>query len=206
MAVIDHLVHAVRDLDAGIAEIEDLLGVRAAPGGSHPGRGTHNALLSLGDSYLEIIGPDPDQPEPADGRPFGVTTDMASRLVTFAVRPGPDETIDQLADAMRGAGHDPGPVVPMSRATPDGTELHWRLTFPTLAADGFVPFLIDWGDTPNPSTSAPGAGTLVDVTGSTPDAELANAVNAALGVDVVAVAGSAELHAVVSGVNRTVTL
>ena len=167
MAVIDHLVYAVADLDEGVVEIERRLGARAAYGGSHPGRGTHNALRGLGDSYREIIGPDPDQPEPAEGRPFEVTTTMTPRLVTFAVRPdvAADETIDSLAAALAEVGHDPGPVLPMSRATPDGTELHWRLTFPTLALGGAVPFLIDWGDTPNPATTAPPAGHIIHLSG-----------------------------------------
>ena len=45
---VDHLVYAVSDLDAGIVQIERLIGVRAAQGAKHPGRGTHNALISLG--------------------------------------------------------------------------------------------------------------------------------------------------------------
>jgi len=43
----------------------------------------------------------------------------------------------------------------MSRRASDGTLLTWRLTsFATDPSDRLVPFLIDWGTTPHPTTAA----------------------------------------------------
>src|ERR1700704_5293260 len=84
---IDHLVYATPNLAAGVEQVEKLLGVKAAPGGQHPGAGTRNALIRLGElTYLEIIGPDPDQPKPALSRRFGIDDLKSSGLVTWAAK------------------------------------------------------------------------------------------------------------------------
>jgi Glyoxalase-like domain len=198
MAVLDHLVYFVPSLDEGMTWFEDSLGVRPAYGGSHRGRGTHNGVVSLGDAYVELIAPDPDQPNPREPRPFGLDDRTEQGLVTFAVRPGPGETMTDLIERASDAGHDPGEPVEMSRLRPDGVELHWTLTFPTGLADGFIPFFIDWGDTPNPAGSAPSGVRLVDLMGSTSHHERANRVLAALGLDEMAVDGPGGLSAILA--------
>ncbi len=81
---VDHLVYVTPDLDQGIREIEQLLGVRATTGGQHQGRGTRNALVALGPStYLEIFAPDPDQPAPEGPRPYGLDDLKESKLVAW---------------------------------------------------------------------------------------------------------------------------
>ena len=98
MAAIDHLIFASRDLRSGVELIEETTGALAAPGGPHPGIGTHNALLSFDDeTYFEIIAIDPDQPEPARARPFRLDDGLRPRLAGFAIHPSGGDTIDELA-------------------------------------------------------------------------------------------------------------
>ena len=140
-ALLDHLVYATPDLDATCRDLEIRLGVRASAGGQHPGRGTHNALISIGpQAYLEIIGPDPLQPAT---RPvwFGIDQLTAPKLITWAVRvEGLEAFVKQISPSVN-----VGAVRSGSRKTPDGATLSWQLTEPQLVQGvGLVPFLIEW--------------------------------------------------------------
>ena len=53
---IDHFIVAVRDPDDAATELERVLGLRAGGGGRHEAHGTHNRLIWLGDSYIELMG------------------------------------------------------------------------------------------------------------------------------------------------------
>ncbi|MBZ5536369.1 MAG: VOC family protein [Acidobacteriia bacterium] len=165
---VDHLVYGTPDLDAGIERLANLLGVRATPGGQHPGRGTRNALIALGPAcYLEIIGPDPQQPNPNSPRPFGIDTLSAPKLVAWAAK-GKD--LEQLVSEAGRRGVKLGEVLSGSRQRPDGVVLSWRYTDPhTSVAGGIVPFFIDWGKTPHPASSAVAGVSLIGLRAEHPD-------------------------------------
>ncbi|PRX58611.1 glyoxalase-like protein [Nonomuraea fuscirosea] len=177
--ILDHLVYATPDLDATVAELERLLGVRPAEGGRHPGFGTRNRLVGLGGrSYLEIVGPDPEQEDPAGPRPFGIDGLRAAGLAGWALAV---EDIDAVTARAREQGYDPGDPQDMSRRTPSGELLSWRLTPPDRAGHGrLVPFLIDWGSARHPADGLPVV-ELVSVSAVHPDPEAVRRDLAAVG-------------------------
>ncbi|MGD9291320.1 MAG: VOC family protein [Gammaproteobacteria bacterium] len=181
--VIDHLVYGVADLGAGMDLFGDLLGTHPVIGGRHSACGTHNALLSLGPGvYLEIIAADPDQALPERGVLFGLDTLEEPRLITWVLRV---QHMDRLARRATAADVGLGPVQTGARRNPDGSRLTWRVTDPyAMPMGGAVPFLIDWGETPHPSGSAPHAGSLVSLRIEHPEAGLLRRRLHALGVGI----------------------
>lgn len=162
-------MYATPDLNASVDHLEQVLGVRAMYGGHHWGRGTHNALLSLGPAmYLEILAPDPGQPEPDVPRWLGLDDVTAPRFVTWAAKASDLQT---LVDRAAQSNIPLGAVQQGSRKRPDGVELAWWLTVSDgLVADGLVPFFIDWGTSPHPATSAAQGLELVGLRAEHPDA------------------------------------
>jgi hypothetical protein len=183
---LDHLMWGAPSLEVGMAEAERLFGVAPAPGGSHQGLGTCNALLSLGQApsgqavYLEVIAPDPEQ---------DVTDNLAGRLATLdepglitwaASAPALQELAGRAA-ALELVVRGP---IPTRRATPDGGMLEWELLF--LGGHRFgplVPFFIDWLESPHPATTNPLAGTFGRLEIRSPEASALNDVFDGLGID-----------------------
>jgi hypothetical protein len=179
--LVDHLIYAVPELTAAVADVEDRFGVRAQAGGRHIGLGTHNALLALGPrTYLEIIAADPGQPEPSMPRPFGVDDLRSGRLVGWALA---RDDIDRAAAEARSHGYDPGEIGDGRRVGPSGVVLRWRATGSALAG-ALVPFLICWGDTQHPASSAPRGLSLTSLRIEHPDPRSLAPVLAALGADI----------------------
>ncbi len=211
MAELDHLVFACRDVDEGSRIIFDLTGATAVVGGAHVGRGTHNTLLTFDDrTYFEIIGIDPTQPEPPHPRGFGIDELDKPKLVGYAIHPTGDETLDDLAGAIRDAGLDPGTKLAMSRQKPDGELLEWELSTGGDTAhglDGAVPFMIDWLGRPSPAASLPSMGQLVGLSVQHPDIRVRDALASLdLGDSVTFSQGPAQLRATIETATGTVVI
>jgi len=166
--LLDHILLGSNDLDRGIAFVEEHTGVRAAFGGVHPGRGTENALLSLGERrYLEIIAPDPKQ---AGVEQYPVITKLAEpRLIGWAAH---RDDLDEFAEQLRKQGIEfEGPQAG-SRQRPDGKLLRWRALRLKDDHGGLLPFFIEWSrDSVHPSVDAPKGCTLTRFEAATPQRE-----------------------------------
>lgn len=203
---VDHIVYGVSDLETGMTEIENLLGVRPVYGGRHPDFGTHNALLSLGPkTYLEIIAPDPSLPAPDHGVAFGISEDQPPGIVTWALRV---DEIQAVAERATAAGVPIGAVNSGSREKPDGTVLSWQLSNPdAMPFEGAIPFLISWGDTPHPARTTPSGGELLGIRIKHPDVDKVRQGLSPLGVDIeVSKADKYSLIATIRSAQGTVEL
>ena len=156
--VIDHLIIGVDDLDRGMREFAERTGVRPIKGGVHPGRGTQNALVSLGDGrYLEIMAPSHEPGTEPDPR----TSMRTLTPVGWALR-----TTDIAATValVKSAGFGMSDIAPGARARPDGRQLRWQTASVSSAGMEAAPFFIAWAPgSAHPSTDAPGGCTLVSV-------------------------------------------
>ncbi len=183
VGAVDHLVFACPDLAGGIRHVERLLGMEVTPGGQHLGLGTRNCLVGLGlDAYLEIVGPDPEQPDPTEPRWFQIDELEEPRLVTWSAK-GRD--LQGIVSAAHAAGLDLGRVSAGGRRRPDGSELRWEVTDPRAErAGGVIPFFIDWADSPHPSSRLREGCSLVRLKVEHPDAPDVERRLSAVGVEV----------------------
>lgn len=137
MTSVDHLILKAGDLESGVAYLASFLGVASVPGGRHTGFGTHNAIVPLGSTYLEILAV--HDAEEAGANPFGKwaleQTNGGMTVDAIVLR-----TDDLDAVCLRN-GLEP---VSMSRIRPDGVELSWRLAGLDSAISEGLPAFIQW--------------------------------------------------------------
>jgi hypothetical protein len=184
---VDHLILGVRDLDEGVRQFEQRTGVRPVKGGEHPGRGTRNALVSLGPGhYVEILAPQPSAPDSDQVRPLRAMADLMP--IGWAVSVGDVEAARRRLSA---AGFGLSDVMPGSRAKPDGTLLEWKTFAIARPAIVGVPFFIRWGDgTRHPSQDSPGGCSLERLQIISPAGDDLRRVLAALPLDVAVEVGA----------------
>ncbi|MBC7994702.1 MAG: VOC family protein [Rhizobacter sp.] len=152
--VLDHITVVAPTLVAGAKFIRDTLGVEMQQGGSHPRMGTHNLLLSLGEStYLEVIAVDPSAPKPNRPRWFDLDTltpRSPPRLAAWVVATKNIETSASCCASEFGA------IEPMTRGANA-----WLITIPAdggLPFGGAVPALIQWQTQAHPAKALASSG------------------------------------------------
>jgi glyoxalase-like protein len=146
--VTDHVLVAVADLEAGAQWIESEYGLRAVPGGRHPGAGTANMIVPLGSAYLELIGV--VDPEEAGRSPTSVRITRAlaegRRFATWAAR---TDNLDALRGHLLATGWQLEAPRQGSRVRQDGVLLRWRTQFlAPVGAPSVLPFVIEWSVPP----------------------------------------------------------
>ena len=100
--------------------------------------------------------------------------------------------MDSMKPRIRSRGYEPGRVLELSRATPSGERLRWKLTLQREPiGDGLVPFLIDWGNAPHPSETGEAACTFHELRGVHPEPEPVRQAIDALGVSLPVDSGDA---------------
>ena len=136
---IDHVVLAVRDLDEAAGRLLAATGLDAVEGGRHPGWGTANRIVPLGDDYVELLCV--VDPEVGAGTTLGralldLTQDGRDRWFSVCLA---DPAIDATA-ARLGLTVEPG-----ARTRPDGTRVRWRgAGIEDPARPAWLPFFIAW--------------------------------------------------------------
>jgi hypothetical protein len=194
---LDHLILGCTDLERAIALVADGTGVRAVPGGIHPGLGTRNALLSLGvGQYLEIVAPDPAQSELKQF--LGIREMSEPRLVGWAAA---SQDMDALAVRLRGSHIAFRGPTDGARTRPDGARLRWRTLVLEDHAHGLLPFFIEWtSESMHPSVDAPSGCLLAMLTAATPDVRGLSRTAAPLDLDIAITRGDRrQLLARISG-------
>jgi len=179
--VVDHVGLGCADLDRGVAVVEERTSVRAETGGVHPGRGTHNALMTLGHgTYLEIIAP------VAGGAATPDNAELAAlatpKPVFFAVG---STDLAATAALLKAAGFATSEIRAGSRKKPDGSVLEWR----TLRLEGkdlgAAPFFIEWTKgAAHPSATSPKGCTLAKLEVESESPERLSRLFEVLGLDV----------------------
>jgi len=107
---VDHVVIAVKDLEAGIKQFETVYAMSVSDRGEPPGAGFQNAFFRFGPSFVELISPNSEQGPVAKRLATG---GEGVYLVALAV----DDVAATVAD-LRGKGvrliGDPGPDKPIT--------------------------------------------------------------------------------------------
>jgi Glyoxalase-like domain len=125
---IDHVMICVPDLPQGIEQYHKM-GFNIYPGGTHPGKGTHNAIAFLQDDYVELLAIHDQAEHQAAERRGTWGADLADFIaagggIRFVVLESDDLAADVAA--MRSRGVEVSEAIEGGRRTPAGQQLRWK--------------------------------------------------------------------------------
>ena len=136
---VDHVIYAVDDLETAGARFYEEFGLGSVDGGRHPGWGTANRIVPLGNAYLELV--TLVDSEEAVSSAFGRAVSEA--IAAREQRVGGVVATDDLETVARRLRLE---IVHGSRTRPDGTTLSWQLAgVDRLVETGALPIFIEWG-------------------------------------------------------------
>lgn len=152
LVAIDHVLIAVADLSGGARHLEQTYGLRALPGGRHPGIGTGNMIVPLGSSYLELIAVvDPSEAGSPSAQRVARAVREGRTFVTWAAR---TDRLSVLEAHLREVGV-PTESQDGARTRPDGVSLRWRtLLLVPFSEPSVLPFIIEWNVPPGQHPAA----------------------------------------------------
>ncbi len=185
---LDHIVYGVPDLKQAIELFKKQSGVEPVIAGKHPGLGTHNAILSLGNmQYLEFIALDPEAPKKNKELPSLCSSLLdlsAAKIMTWVIR---TDNLAKVVNELNALGNfQIDPPQSFSRTKSDGTVVAMELAYkklPPAPGDGLIPFFINWGKTPHPSLSVACKCQIKEWYGCHPNADMLNNALHKVGID-----------------------
>jgi catechol 2,3-dioxygenase-like lactoylglutathione lyase family enzyme len=146
-ARVDHLVVAVRDLDAAASAYSAMLGLTPSWRGAHPALATRNVIFGLANCYVELLAVEPGAP------PSPLADALAGYLARkpeglFAIALATDD-LDRTAAHLRAAGIAPGTIADGEAVADDGTRRRWRsLILPRESSRGVNVIAIEHASLP----------------------------------------------------------
>jgi hypothetical protein len=125
---IDHVMICVPDLAQGMEQYRKL-GFNIYAGGTHPGKGTHNAIAFNAEDYVELLAIHDRAEYDAAGRSTWASGTLGDFIAAGGgIRYVIVQSDDLAADvsAMRARGVEVSDPADGTRRTPDGLELRWK--------------------------------------------------------------------------------
>jgi hypothetical protein len=199
---VDHVIVGIDDIERGLEQFRQLTGVSPVLGGVHPGAGTQNALVSLGEhTYLEIMAPAADAPQSV--------RDRFARFSTLTLTGWAASTTDAEASEqmLRASGYSVRGPSDGARVMPNGIVLRWRTLSATVPGATRAPFLIEWNPTSrHPATSSPAGCRLRALSIREPAPSSLDALVRLLGLTVSIQEGEPGMRIELSCLKRTVVI